>query len=90
MAPAARRLLGIADLLPLASCATSPEPWTKPGVDAAALCRDLAYCEREATGLSWFLFNAWLGADYDTVRARLVKKRTECMEARGWRLVEPG
>jgi hypothetical protein len=70
----------------LAACASKPpEPWTKPGVSEAELRRDLAECERDATGEGPFHFKAW-AADWETTRARIEQRKRTCMEARGWRL----
>jgi hypothetical protein len=50
---------------------------------AAELRRDLADCERQATGPGPFRFNA-LSEDYETARDRIARERGRCMEERGW------
>jgi hypothetical protein len=87
MAHPVGRVLRVAVLFALTACETAHEPWARPGTSEAVLRRDLADCEREATGPGPFHFEAWTGADYETVRARIVGKKIECMEARGWRLI---
>ncbi len=47
------------------------------------LRRDLADCERQATGPGPFRFKA-LSEDYETARDRIARERDRCMEDRGW------
>lgn len=75
--------LCVAGLLTLAGCATEQEEWIKPGASTAELRRDLADCEREATGPGPFHFWA-LNETYETARDRITRLRNECMEAKGW------
>ncbi len=49
----------------------------------AELRRDLADCERQATGPGPFRFKA-LSEDYETARDRIARERDRCMEERGW------
>lgn len=72
-------------LVVVTGCATSQPEWTKRGATGADLRRDLGDCEREATGPSPFRFWA-LSMDYDAARDRIARVRSQCMEARGWRL----
>jgi len=65
----------------LAACQT--EPWTKPSATAAELRRDLADCERVATGPPPFHFWA-LNESYEGARERVVARRSACMTGRGW------
>ena len=50
---------------------------------SAELRRDLADCERQATGSGLFRFTA-LSEDYETARDRIARERDRCMEDRGW------
>lgn len=72
-----------AGLLTLAGCAMEHADWTKPGASTSELRRDLADCEREATGPGPFHFWA-LNETYETARDRIPRVRNECMEAKGW------
>lgn len=49
----------------------------------AELRRDLADCERQATGPGPFHFKA-LSEDYETARDRIARERERCMGDRGW------
>jgi hypothetical protein len=75
----------VAILLALCGCATSPADWIKPGATRAELRRDLADCQRDATGPPPFHFRA-LDENYETARHRAVRLKHQCMEARGWRM----
>lgn len=75
-----------ATLLVVFGCATSRPDWTKPGATSADLRRDLADCERQATGPPLFHFRA-SNEDYETARDRIGRVKYRCMTARGWRLV---
>ena len=71
-------------LLAGSGCETWPAGWAKPGATGAELRRDLADCEREGTGRSPFHFWA-LNDNYEGARDRIVRLKTQCMLARGWR-----
>lgn len=81
--PAIGRLLCAACLIALFGC-QAPEPWTKPGATDAELRRDLADCEREATGPGPFHFEA-LNETYEAARDRIAEAKSACMKARGWK-----
>ena len=72
-------------LLPilLGGCQAPPERWSKPGATDADLRHDLADCEREGTGTPPFHFWA-LNDNYDTARDRIIRRKNDCMIARGW------
>ena len=59
------------------------EPWVRPGATTAQLRRDLADCERVATGPKPFHFSA-LSLSYERARDRIVERKAECMKGRGW------
>jgi hypothetical protein len=65
----------------LMGCET--EPWVKPGATTAQLRRDLADCERVATGPTPFHFWA-LGLSYEAARNRIAGRKAACMMERGW------
>jgi len=67
----------------LSTCAPPPQPWVKPGASGTELRRDLAECEREATGEGPFHFRAWAG-DYEAARTRTEERKAACMQGRGW------
>jgi len=68
-------------LFALAGC-ESPH-WAKPGATTAELRRDLADCERAATGPTPFHFWA-LSLSYEDARDRIAERRAACMTGRGW------
>jgi hypothetical protein len=68
-------------LFALAGC-ESPN-WAKPGATTGELRRDLADCERVATGPTPFHFWA-LGLSYERARDRITERKAACMAGRGW------
>ena len=69
-------------LFALAGCESTH--WTKPSATTAELRRDLADCERIASGATPFHFWA-LGLSYQQARDRIAERKTACMTERGWR-----
>jgi hypothetical protein len=69
-------------LFALAGCEESAY-WSKPGATTADLRRDLADCERVATGPTPFHFWA-LGLSYEAARNRIAERKAICMNERGW------
>ena len=69
-------------LLALAGCEESAY-WSKPSAPTAELKRDLADCERVATGSTPFRFWA-LGLSYEAARNRIAERQAACMNERGW------
>ncbi len=57
--------------------------WSKPGATTADLRRDLADCERIATGPTPFHFWA-LGLSYEAARNRIAEREVACMNECGW------
>jgi hypothetical protein len=57
--------------------------WSKPGATPAELRRDLADCERVATGPTPFHFWA-LGLSYEAAHNRIAEREAACMMERGW------
>src|SRR5260221_5121684 len=82
-APVGAPSLCIAAILAIGGCAPSRADWTRPGMTGAEFRRDLADCERQATGPGPFRFKA-LSEDYETARDRIARERDRCMEERGW------
>ena len=70
-------------LLALAVCEEESAYWSKPGATTADLRRDLADCERVATGPTPFHFWA-LGLSYEAARNRIAERKAACMMERGW------
>jgi hypothetical protein len=77
------RLCGLLLLVFFALMGCETEPWVKPGATTAQLRRDLADCERVATGTTPFHFWA-LDLSYERARDRMVERKAECMKGRGW------
>lgn len=75
------RLLPLA-LFALAGCESAH--WAKPGATTAEVWRDLADCERIATGSTPFHFWA-LGLSYEQARDRIGERKATCVTERGWR-----
>lgn len=75
--------------LAVSGCGPEQQSWIKPGATASYLQRDLADCEREATGPGPFYFQA-LNQDYVTARDQLRRKKESCMIGRGWRPTDQG
>ena len=69
-------------LFALAGCEESAY-WSKPGATTVDLRRDLASCERVATGPTPFHFWA-LGLSYEAARNRIAEREAACMMERGW------
>jgi hypothetical protein len=57
--------------------------WVKPGATTAQLRRDLADCERVATGPTPFHFWA-LSLSYERARDQIAESKAACMTGRGW------
>jgi len=70
-------------LFALAGCEESAY-WSKPGATTVDLRRDLADCERVATGPTPFHFWA-LGLSDEAARNRIAERQADCMMERGWR-----
>ena len=77
------RLCGLLLLVFFSLTGCETEPWVKPGATTAQLRRDLADCERVATGPTPFHFWA-LGLSYEGARDRIAERKAECMKERGW------
>src|SRR5260370_41958941 len=69
-APVGAPSLCITAILAIGGCAPSPADWTRPGMTGVELRRDLADCERQATGPGPFRFKA-LSEDYETARDQI-------------------
>jgi len=69
-------------LFALAGCEETAY-WSKPGATTVDLRRDLASCERVATGPTPFHFWA-LGLSYEAARNRIAERKAICMNERGW------
>jgi hypothetical protein len=82
-------MLVLVALLAGSGCGIQPAGWAKPGGTSAELRRDLADCERQGTGPPPFHFWA-LNYDYAGARDRIVRLKTQCMLARGWRSTAVG
>ena len=71
-------------LVALACCAApAPPGWTKLGASSAERSRDLADCERVATGEAGFHFRA-LNQTYEQARDEIPRRKAECLRDRGW------
>lgn len=77
-------LLCIGGLLVLSGCGAERESWIRPGAGGTSAYRDLADCQRLATGPGPFHFQA-LNEDYTAARDRIRRETESCMLARGWR-----
>ena len=73
---------------PVALAGCESAHWAKPGATTSELRRDLADCERVATGPPPFHFWA-LSMSYERARDRIAERKAACMTEHGWVPVGP-